>query len=246
MFVWWSELELNPCVVLHHLSQSSWRQCLASCYPKKFCLHRALSLVLTGFSINQGDRRELLVAAFFTWAHDQAIHEKLPRFCSYFSVPELFSFLISNLTFQSILDSLPSLSHTDMEQPFGDIFANANMYFNHMIKPQVQMLVACWFLLYYMARGAATLGTNCQPGFDAVFLFLFNTLNLDIKKLSFIICQIRNDPNESNLAGLFIKMDPFTCSLLDKSDKMRMASSLFQSSASCFPSPPLVIPNSLR
>ena len=66
---------------------------------KKFCLHRALSLVLTGFSINQGDRRELLVAAFFTWAHDQAIHEKLPRFCSYFSVPELFSFLISNLTF---------------------------------------------------------------------------------------------------------------------------------------------------
>ena len=186
---------------------------------EKFCLHRALSLVLTGFSINQGDRGELLVAAFFAWARDQAIREKLPRFCSYFSVQELFSSLFSDSTFQSILGSLPSLSHTDTERPFRDVFANANMHFNHMIKPQVQMLVARRFLLYYMARGAAALGANCQPGFDAVFPFLFDTLDLDVKKLGFIIIQIKNDPNESDLAGLFIKMDPFTCGLLDESDK---------------------------
>ncbi|KAH9051995.1 hypothetical protein EDB83DRAFT_2316621 [Lactarius deliciosus] len=37
----------------------------------QFDLPRALSLVLKGFSINQGDRGELLVAAFFTWARDK-------------------------------------------------------------------------------------------------------------------------------------------------------------------------------
>ena len=107
---------------------------------EKFCLHLMLLLVLTGFSINQGDCGELLVAAFFAWACDQAIHEKLPQFCSYFSAQELYSLLFSNSTFQSILGSLPSLSHTDTEQPFRDIFANANMHFNHMIKPRYKCL----------------------------------------------------------------------------------------------------------
>jgi hypothetical protein len=187
----------------------------------QFCLRRALSLVLTGFSINQGDRGELLVAAFFAWARDKAIHEKLPRFCSYFSLHELFSSLFSDSTFKSILGSLPSLCHIETKRPFGEVFKNANMHFNHMIKPQVHMLVARRFLLYYMARGAAALGANCQPGFDAVYPFLYDTLDLDVKKLGFIIIQIKNDPNlsESEVLSSFSKMDPFICSLLDNSDK---------------------------
>ena len=40
---------------------------------KRFSLPHALSLALTKLNINQGDRGELLVAAFFTWARDRIV-----------------------------------------------------------------------------------------------------------------------------------------------------------------------------
>ena len=67
-----------------------------------------------------------------------------------------------------------------------------------------------------MVHGAATMGTNCQPGFDAVYLYLYNCTDLDVKKVRFIIVQVKNNstgPNWGQVDDIFQKMDPFECGL---------------------------------
>ncbi|KAH9015441.1 hypothetical protein EDB83DRAFT_2321310 [Lactarius deliciosus] len=173
-----------------------------------FDFPRALSLVLTGFSIDQGDRGELLVAAFFTWACDQ--------------LTALFGKLFTKSMYSSISGNFPSLCHTKSQRPFEEVFKEANMHFNHVVKPQVQKLLARRFLLYFMARGAAALGANCQPGFDAVYPYLYGSLDLNVKNVGFIIVQVKNDSSASgsDYASIFKKMDPFKCGLLGDSDKV--------------------------
>ncbi|KAH9021093.1 hypothetical protein EDB83DRAFT_2320509, partial [Lactarius deliciosus] len=173
-----------------------------------FDFPRALSLVLTGFSIDQGDRGELLVAAFFTWARDQVIHEIPTRItrekiCHHFQLTALFGKLFTESVYSSISGNFPSLCHTKSQRPFEEVFKEANMHFNHVVKPQVQKLLARRFLLYFMARGAAALGANCQPGFDAVYPYLYGSLDLN-----------------SQESSIFKKMDPFKCGLLGDSDKV--------------------------
>ncbi|KAI0253774.1 hypothetical protein BJV78DRAFT_1152632 [Lactifluus subvellereus] len=176
---------------------------------KKFSLPGALSRVLSGYCINQGDRGELIVASFFTWARDQVVKNKPPlpigRLCPYFSVLELFQQLFTDT---SMLDNEPSLHHSkDTPQSFGTVFKNAMMHFNHLIKPQEQKTLARPYLLHFMARGAAALSANCQPGFDAVYPYLYG---------------VKNDSaayGAGSLDDLFSKMDPFYCRLIYDIDK---------------------------
>jgi hypothetical protein len=128
-----------------------------------FSLPQALSMVLTGYCIGQGDHGELLVNAFFTWAHDQVVFHKGPiplhRLCHYFSVHDLFLNMFSKSTFASMLGHLPSLCHsTTMQWPFWEMFGKAWMHFNHIIKPQEQKMLTHLYLLHFMAHGAAALG----------------------------------------------------------------------------------------
>ena len=97
---------------------------------------------------------------------------------------------------------------------------HAMMHFNHVIKLQVQSPLAHQFLLYFMVHGVATLGTSCQPGFDAVYPYLYNGLDLDTKKVGFIIVQVKNDLNvsPSEYPSMFLKMDPLKCGLLSGSN----------------------------
>ncbi|KAI9430204.1 hypothetical protein H4582DRAFT_1820313, partial [Lactarius indigo] len=193
---------------------------------KEFDLPRALSLVLTGFSVDQGDRGELLVAAFFAWARDRAIKQQLPRprerVCFHFR-----STISSNICFLNQhskgcrTSCRPSVTQGHKDR-FGKVFGKgqATMHFNHVVKPQVQKLLARRFLLYFMTRGAAALGANCQPGFDAVYPYLYDSFDLDVKKVGFIIVQVKNDSNTSRSDDLkiFQNMDPFKCGILDLSD----------------------------
>ncbi len=93
------------------------------------------------------------------------------------------------------------------------------MHFNHFIKPYKRKIVSRQYLVRFMARGAAALGANCQPGFDAVYPYLYKALDLDEEKLGFVIVQVKNDSsfNRTNIDEVFQKMDPFECGLLDKS-----------------------------
>jgi hypothetical protein len=197
----------------------------------KFSLSRALALVLNGFSVNQGERRELLVAAFFTWARDVAVR-LLPRnqiqACHPFSVYALFKALFTNDQFKKMEDTMPSLCPTTETRTFKDVFEKTAMHFNHIIKIQAQKLLARRYLLYFMARGAAALGANNQPGIDAVYPFLYDAddskeYKLDVKKVSFIIVQVKNDSNASRVKDshtILRNMDPVHRGLLEESDKV--------------------------
>jgi len=190
-----------------------------------FNLGDTLAEVLSGYGINSGDRAELLVAAFFTWARDRTVsakpHPQFPgQLSRHFSVNELFSSLFSESTFASMSGNTSSLWHTEAteEQTFGQVFGKASMHFNHVIKPHEQKVLSLPFLLLYMARGAAAFGANNQPGFDAVYPFLYDGYDLDAQKLGFVIVQVKkNDVSEESQAEIFKKMDPFACGLLDSS-----------------------------
>ena len=80
------------------------------------------------------------------------------------------------------------------------------MHFNHIIKLQEQKILQCPYLLYFMVHGAAAMGANCQPGFDAVYLYLYNGTDLDVKKVRFIIVQVKNNstgPNRGQVDNIF-------------------------------------------
>lgn len=193
---------------------------------KPFPLLEALSTVLTGFNIHRGDRGELLVACFFICARDEVIDiPRAPtRLCNFFSVNALFKRLFTDKAFGTMKASLPSLSCSEAKgEEFQNVFTKATMHFNHFIKPQEQKLLTRRYLLLFMARGAAALGANCQPGFDAVYPFLYDSKDerLDIKNVGFIIVQVKNDANVSPSDDeVFQKMDPFGCLLLNDSDKV--------------------------
>ncbi|KAH8991830.1 hypothetical protein EDB83DRAFT_2534946 [Lactarius deliciosus] len=181
-----------------------------------FSLVDALSEVLTGFGINTGDRAELLVAAFFTWARDTAaagLDTKFPgQLSRYFSVAELFSSLFSKATYKSMSEAMPSLSHATPAQTFGQVFGHAWMHFNHFIKPHQQKVLTRPYLLAFIARGAAAFGATGQLGFDAVYPFLYGGTDLDVDKVGFIIVQVKkNDTSKAAQDQIFKKMDPFAC-----------------------------------
>ncbi|KAH9030051.1 hypothetical protein EDB85DRAFT_1891783 [Lactarius pseudohatsudake] len=184
-----------------------------------FNLVDALSEVLTGFGINTGDRAELLVAAFFTWARDITAAKLNSKFSGqlsrYFSVADLFSSLFSEATYTSMSGGMPSLCHARPAQMFGQVFGNAWMHFNHFIKPHQRKVLTRPYLLAFMARGAAAFGATGQRGFDAVYPFLYGGTDLDVDKVGFIIVQVKkNDTSEVAQAQIFKKMDPFACGLL--------------------------------
>src|SRR6266702_1423033 len=112
-----------------------------------FSLPSALTTILSGFCINQGDRGELLVAAFFTWARDQVVLRSSSlhqgQLCQYFSVTSLFTKLFSDSVMKEILDSKPSHHHSKAAArlPFKEVFDKAFMHFNHFIKPQERKLL---------------------------------------------------------------------------------------------------------
>jgi hypothetical protein len=187
-----------------------------------FSMATALKTVLSGFCINQGDRGELLVAALFTCARDLVVQAKgTPHgdcLCHSFSVNDLFSHLFSN--FEEISDKQPSICHSDVSLPFREAFSNTYMHYNHFVKPQDQSALSRGYLLLYLARGAAALGANCQPGFDAVYPFLYGDTDLVRKRVGFIIVQVKNDPNTNrSMKDVFPNMDPFGCGLLSDDDK---------------------------
>ncbi|KAH9063738.1 hypothetical protein EDB83DRAFT_801916 [Lactarius deliciosus] len=184
-----------------------------------FSLVDALSGVLTGFGINTGDRAELLVAAFFTWARDTAAARLNPKFpgqlSRYFSVAVLFSSLFSKATYKSMSEAMPSLCHDTPAQMFGQVFGHAWMHFNHFIEPHEREVLTRPYLLAFMARGAAASGATGQCDFDAIYPFLYGGTDLDVDKVGFIIVQVeKNDTSEAAQDQIFKQMDPFACGLL--------------------------------
>ncbi|KAH9081594.1 hypothetical protein EDB83DRAFT_2283085 [Lactarius deliciosus] len=192
----------------------------------KFNLPDALLNILDSYAISHGDQGELLVAVFFTWARDLYVLLKQPKlfpdvptpFCPVFSVMDLLSNLFQAGAFSTMSDSFPSVCRPDFpSQKFGVVFKNTKMHFNHMIQPFRREVITRPYLLTIMARGAAALGANCQPGFDMVYPYLYETSDLIIKNVGFVIVQVENHTNHiAPTPALFRRMDPYFCQLLDE------------------------------
>ncbi|KAH8992517.1 hypothetical protein EDB92DRAFT_1988690 [Lactarius akahatsu] len=188
----------------------------------------ALINVLQSYAISHGDQGELLVAAFFAQARDMyaqgTCHEHFPHdptwFCPIFSVKDLLSNLFHEEHFSTLSNSLPSVRHTNFpSQKFSDVFGKTKMHFNHMIQPFSDNSIDRPYLVSIMARGAAVLGARCQPEFDMVYPYLFDTSDLVVNKVGFIVIQVKNNVN--NLTpddDLFKMMDPILCGLVNKDD----------------------------
>jgi hypothetical protein len=194
-----------------------------------FNLPDALLNILDSYAIDHGDRGELLVAAFFTRARDlhvldmpeaELFPQTMEQLCPIFSVKDLLSNLFQEEHFSTMSSSLPSLCRAGfLPQKFGDVFGRTKMHFNHMIKPFEQAVLTRQFLLAMMARGAAAFGANGQHGFDMVYPFLYDTSDLDVKNVGFVLVQVKNYadsifPSDSP----FKLMDPFHRTLLNKVD----------------------------
>ena len=198
-------------------------------YPH-FQLPDALLNIMDSYAINRGEQGELLVSAFFMWARDsfvkrvnkQIFPHNLSQFCPIFSVSDLLSSLFSSKHFHTISDSFPSLcrqDHHHYSMKFGDVFKDAKMHYNHMIQPLGIKTISHLYLLKIMARGAAALGANCQPGYDMVFPFLYRSNQLDVNNVGFILVQVKNfKKHKYRSTKLFQKLDPLICKLLKKAD----------------------------
>ena len=122
----------------------------------------------------------------FTWAHDQVVVDKVKtktlkdkQLSAYFSVSELFKQLFKDTPILN--EGGPSIYHpkASPRKPFKEVFKDAMMRFNHLIKLCDQKGLKRSNLLFFMVRGVAALGTNCQPGFDAVYLYGGTDLDID-------------------------------------------------------------------
>ncbi|KAK0450322.1 uncharacterized protein EV420DRAFT_748676 [Desarmillaria tabescens] len=188
---------------------------------KLFNMPSALKMVLEGFSINQGDRGELLVLALFTMARDAAIPPSNTWATELPVIPvlNLLSYLFNDVIFASISSALPSRiikEHSPL--CFKNAFANAKLSFNHVIKPHQWKVLNRHLLLGFIARAAAILCANNQPGVDIVFPYLYYDDKLCVWNVGFILVQVKNDPTYTNApkANLFDLMDPFALGLFEK------------------------------
>ncbi|KAI9567971.1 hypothetical protein HD554DRAFT_2328774 [Boletus coccyginus] len=148
----------------------------------------ALKGILGGFSVDPGDRGELLVMLLLTIARDKAVG--LPdrygvplkgfRWCS------VKSFL-SCLFVESALTDAIGDKQSAMEEVFGD----SKLYFNHFVKVHEFEMLNTKYITRLMTRGAAILCANNQKGVDLVIPFTRGGLMK--KDLGVILVQVKNN-----------------------------------------------------
>jgi len=212
-----------------------------------FALCSTLSNVMDSYAISPGDRGELLVAAFFTWARDLYVKQlsnmikrqlfgSTDRFCPVFSVVDFLSNLFNKQFHSIMLESLPSvyrMGNTSSPQKFGDVFRRTRMHYNHFIKPNNSDVINRQYLLNILARGAGALGANGQPGYDMIFPFLYETDDLDIKKVGFIMVQVKNVKSLSPRSEIMNKLDRAARKLLTKNDTVPVIRMVFSLRGTC-------------
>ena len=121
-----------------------------------------------------------------------------------------------------MMNSFASVSRTGVPpQKFGDVFGRTKIHFNHMIRPFQHAVLTRQNLLAMIARGAAAFGATGQPGFDMVFLFLYDTNDLDNEKVGATLVQGKNHVGTLTAKDIFFQlMDPYYCSLLEKTQDL--------------------------
>jgi hypothetical protein len=197
---------------------------------ENFDAPNAFKMVLQGYSINKGDRGELLTLFILTLARDAAVGPPVNRWQAkqrWNSIPQL----LGNLFRHPTSPSTPHFKHIDVLKMNGTTispngisaykhsiqkeFANSAVYVTHWIKVHEHRLLTAEYLLGLLARGAGMLCANGHPGIDFVKPFLLKGLLLSRENLSTILGQVKTDSKFTDTPdlSLFDKMDPFALGL---------------------------------
>ncbi|KAI9566872.1 hypothetical protein HD554DRAFT_2174033 [Boletus coccyginus] len=148
----------------------------------------ALKRILGRFSVNRGDRGELLVMLLFTIARDNAVGPPAEfgvpqsgfRWCSVRAF--LSSLFVESAWTDAVGDRQPV-----MEKVLGD----GKLYFNHFVKVHEHKMLNTKYITRLMTRGAAILCANGQKGVDLVIPFTHGGLTAE--DLGVILVQVKND-----------------------------------------------------
>jgi hypothetical protein len=175
----------------------------------------ALKNTLTGFSINKGDRGELLVLLLLCLARDAALRGTGKAVTVYDFMQELFPNLIN----KSNGGFMPSvLKEGAKPETFKDCFDKSYIYFNHFIKINEWSVLNQKYLWRLFLRGAAVLCANGQEGVDALIPILFQSETIGEYVMGFIVVQIKNDARFGANPELYLfdNMHPFKLNIFNK------------------------------
>ena len=181
---------------------------------------KALKEVMSGFSVNKGDRGEFAVMLLFTLARDAAVRIRRAASAEHPRVIPVVDFLTSLfINHETIISALPSMGGESMLK-LEAAFANSRIHFNHFIKVHQHAVINRKYLLWLLSRGAAVLCGNSQAGIDGIVPFVFRDSHLQADNIGVILWQSKADRSFSHIPkrNLFDKMDPFKLGIFDESD----------------------------
>ncbi|KAL0953497.1 hypothetical protein HGRIS_014924 [Hohenbuehelia grisea] len=170
-----------------------------------------LKELMTGFSINAGDRGEFVALLLLTLARDRAVLQADP------SPPAKRIFFLNNFMRQLIA---PGASTDALLQQIALDFPGAVMHFNHFIKPHQQKIIHRDFLLLLMGRGAGFLCATNTTKVDIAVPFLVENDVIHPSNVGAILFQIKNDKKYTAQPqpGRFKEMDPRKIGFLREGD----------------------------
>lgn len=184
----------------------------------RFHAPAALSRVLTGFSVHQGDRGELVALLALTMARDRVVSQQRLRIQDgVFGVVPFLEALVTRPSKESerfcdVLRIKPSVyrDSNDKNVTLEKAFAEVNLHFNHFVKRQQQNNLDEETTKGFIARCAAIMAANSQGGYDAALITVRGNAVVVQKTRGLIIIQVKNDTHYTATVEplLFDKMDP--------------------------------------
>ncbi|KAF5341557.1 hypothetical protein D9757_014561 [Collybiopsis confluens] len=186
---------------------------------------QALSNILHGFSVHQGDRGELVAMLLITLARDSAVSSSSNGVCG---VVEFLQKLIYQPTqssdhFSLLMGIKPSVyqGSKDQNTTLESAFRKIQLHFNHFVKRQQQDHLSDEVLRGFIARCAAVMGANNQSGIDLVAPTVLGD-ELSKSSQGFIMWQVKNDDSYTAKiqTDLFEKMDPVRMGFLGKDERL--------------------------
>ncbi|KAI9573697.1 hypothetical protein HD554DRAFT_2167257 [Boletus coccyginus] len=147
----------------------------------------ALKTILGGFSVDRGNRGELLVMLLLTIARDIAV-----------GFPDDFGFPRSGFRWCSVkaflsrlfVESAWTAAIGDRQSAMEKVLGDSKLYFTHFIKVHQHEMLNPKCIVRLMTRGAAILCANSQKGVDLIIPFTRG--GLTTQDLGVILVQVKN------------------------------------------------------
>jgi hypothetical protein len=168
------------------------------------------------YCVDRGRRGELVAALIIMQARDMALQapSRLMTVC------EFLKSLLPSSAFDTLLNSLPTFSRENENEPFGTTFQNYAMWFNHVIKIEDSKMIAAEHLWFFITRGAMVMCTDNQRGVDIILPICVREEHLGPDTVTAVLIQVKNSVSFGyNIDdSLFDAMCPFKIGLFRRSD----------------------------